>query len=103
MTAPYLTETEIADICDGLTQPAAQCRYLLDLGLLVRKKPNGKPLIARSNWEVVMGGRAPGIATVTETRHTDAPDELGLVLHFNKDRVKPTHGTSPKKQSSRTT
>jgi hypothetical protein len=52
---PYLTDDEIAGICDGLTLPAAQCRHLARLGLLVNRKPNGRPLVARSEFERVLG------------------------------------------------
>jgi len=37
---PYLTDLEVADMCAGLTQPAAMIRYLRSLGLRVDKKPN---------------------------------------------------------------
>jgi len=51
---PYLTDQEIAGICDPLISPAAQTRHLRALGLLVKHKPNGKPLVARSEFERVM-------------------------------------------------
>lgn len=52
---PYLTDEEIAGICDPLVMPAAQRRYLARLGLLVQAKPNGRPLVARSEFERVLG------------------------------------------------
>lgn len=44
---PYFTDAEVADMCEGLTQPAAMIRYLRRLGLKVDRKPNGKPLAWR--------------------------------------------------------
>lgn len=54
---PYLTGAEIADICHPLRQHHAQVRYLQGLGLKVARKPNGQPLVARSEFERVMVGR----------------------------------------------
>lgn len=59
--APFLTDDEISSICDPLVLPAAQRRYLARLGLLVQAKPNGRPLVARSEFERVLGaGRFAG-------------------------------------------
>lgn len=55
----YLTDTEVADICAPLKAAYAQCRYLERLGLVVKKKPNGRPLVARGEFERVMIGRQP--------------------------------------------
>lgn len=48
-TSPHLTDDEVRDICAGLTQSAAMVRYLRDeLGIkVVRRKPNGMPLVSR--------------------------------------------------------
>lgn len=48
---PDLTQEEIDDICAGLSQYAAQCRYLRRMGLRVERRPNGQPLVARAEWE----------------------------------------------------
>lgn len=48
---PDLTQDEINAICAGLSQYAAQCRYLRSLGLRVERRPNGQPLVARAEWE----------------------------------------------------
>ena len=53
--SPYLTDTEIAEICEPLVASAAQRRYLAKLGMLVQAKPNGRPLVARSEFERVLG------------------------------------------------
>lgn len=49
--APDLSDTEIDRICDGLTQHAAKVRYLTGLGLRVDRRPNGRPLVARAEWD----------------------------------------------------
>lgn len=48
---PDLTDAEVDEICAGLTQNAAKCRYLRSLGLRVERRPNGRPLVARAEWE----------------------------------------------------
>lgn len=53
--APFLTDAEIAGICDGVASAAAQRRHLERLGMLVKEKPNGRPLVARSEFERVLG------------------------------------------------
>lgn len=58
---PDLTQDEIDAICAGLSQYAAQCRYLRTLGLRVERRPNGQPLVARAEWErrLVSGQATP--------------------------------------------
>jgi len=56
--SPDLTDEEIDRICGGLRQSAAKIRYLQSLGLTVRRKPNGRPLVSRAHFEAVMGGAA---------------------------------------------
>lgn len=57
MSSFYLSDNEVADLCTPLTQPAAQVRYLQQLGLQVAKKPNGRPVVVRSHAEAVLSGR----------------------------------------------
>ncbi|MES2888666.1 MAG: hypothetical protein V4739_11715 [Pseudomonadota bacterium] len=51
-----LPDSEIDEICAGLVQNAAKVRYLRKLGLTVRQKPNGKPLVNRAHYDAVMLG-----------------------------------------------
>ena len=51
MLTAVLTDDEIAAICAGLRQPAAMIRYLRRLGLRVERKPNGRPLVRRADWD----------------------------------------------------
>ena len=50
-----LTDAEIDLICDGLVQASAKVRYLERLGLTVRRKPNGRPLVNRAHYDAMMG------------------------------------------------
>ena len=49
---PYLSDDEIDGICAGLVQSAAKVRYFRDvLRVPVERKPNGRPLVRRADWE----------------------------------------------------
>lgn len=50
-----LTDAEIDMICDGYVQNAAKIRFLRALGLTVRIKPNGRPLVNRTHYDAVLG------------------------------------------------
>ncbi len=52
--APWLSEDEINDLCSPLIQHAAQIRFISKLGILVRKKPNGAPLVMRNHFDEAM-------------------------------------------------
>ncbi|MBN8493414.1 MAG: hypothetical protein J0M00_18555 [Burkholderiales bacterium] len=55
-----LTDEEIDAICAGLTQGAAQVRYLQRvLKLPVARKPNGRPLVKRCDWERAQNATRP--------------------------------------------
>lgn len=53
-----LSDDEIDAICDGYTQSAAKVRFLQSMGLTVRRKPNGRPLVNRAHYDATMGGGA---------------------------------------------
>jgi hypothetical protein len=47
-----LTDAEIDAICAGLRQSAAMVRYIRDVLMVpVQRKPNGRPLVRRSDWD----------------------------------------------------
>ena len=46
-----LTDAEIDSICAGLRQNHAKAKYLERLGLRVHRRPNGRPLVSRADWE----------------------------------------------------
>jgi hypothetical protein len=78
---PFLSDAEIQSLCDGLPQPAAQCRYLARLGLLVNRKPNGRPLLARSEFERVLGAAR---FTKAQNDTSAGPNVVGLMDHLAK-------------------
>lgn len=51
---PWLSQDEIDDLCEPLTQHAAQLRFIRRLGLTVREKPNGAPLVMRAHFDAMM-------------------------------------------------
>ncbi len=79
--APYLTDDEISDICRPLKLPAAQRRHLARLGMLVKTRPDGRPLVARSEFERVMSGAPPAAGRdqdETNEAETTGPNVIGL-------------------------
>jgi len=81
---PWLSDPEIDDLCDGLQTNAARRRHLESMGLHVKAKPNGRPLVMRQHAELVLSGlaqvREQGPAKATGNR----PDRAALVLAFKK-------------------
>lgn len=81
---PWLSPDEVKDICAPLTQKAAQCGFLKRLGLNVKRKPDGSPLVMRSNAEIVLGG-ITNPATITPTMQgKTGPNKTALLLSFQK-------------------
>lgn len=56
MLTPNLTDAEVDAICEGLKQGGAKVRHLQSMGLIVKRKPNGRPLVNRKHYDEVMGG-----------------------------------------------
>lgn len=53
---PWLSQTEIDELCSPLKLPGAQVRYLQrTLKLHVERKPNGQALLMRTELERVLG------------------------------------------------
>lgn len=73
---PFLTDDEIAEICQPLRMAAAQRRHLERLGLLVKTRPDGKPLVGRAEFERVMTAAPPPTAAADPTLTT--PNVVGL-------------------------
>jgi hypothetical protein len=76
---PWLSQNEIDDLCKPLIQHAAQIRFISGLGINVRAKPNGAPLVMRSHFEEVMN-------PVSKKRLSTkcSPNSAGLRLAFSK-------------------
>jgi hypothetical protein len=82
--APWLTEEEIADLCKPLKQAAAQIRFMRALGLMVRTKPNGAPLVMRANVDSVMGDSS--MQTPGKPEGKRGPNRDQLLERFNSKR-----------------
>lgn len=87
-TPPYLTDAEINAMCEPLKQPSAQCRFLASKGILVTTKPNGRPLVLRSELDRVLG--AGRFTTAAAASNHTAPNVAGLRSHLNQ---RGRHGT----------
>ena len=85
---PNLTDAEIADICSPLKLGGAQCKYLERLGMMVKRKPNGRPLVARGEFERVMIGRQPNTPASSGTQ----PNAVAL-LRLVGNQKGARHGT----------
>lgn len=77
---PNLTDAEISEICEPLKLGKAQCRFLERLGMVVKQKPNGKPLLARGEFERVMIGRQP------DAQHKGTQPNVVALMNFVNQR-----------------
>lgn len=98
MTTPYLSDAELLDVCKPLTQPAAMIRYLKDQGFHVKRRPNGWPLVSRSNFDAVMMGHAQPAAADTPAA---GPNVQALLDRFRTTGAPYGDGTKEKKQPAR--
>lgn len=73
---PYLTDDEVAAITTPLTQGAARVKHFEKLGCSPRRKPNGQPLVWRSDWEDNLSGRTGSLKA--EDICTTAQPFIGL-------------------------
>lgn len=91
---PYLSDAEIDEICDPLTQPHAQIRYLRSLGVQVTRKPSGRALVGRAAFDRVMAGSPLEAANDAQTStNAPQPDHAALQQLFAKQRK---HGPQAK-------
>lgn len=81
--SPYLTQSQVDEICAGLTQKAAKVRYLRGLGLHVTIKPNGDPHVARSEYERVFGAARAGQKAARVAPGSE-PDTSAAILLLNR-------------------
>ncbi len=83
----FLSDAEIARICEPLIQPAAQVRFLRELGLTVTTKPNGRALVVRSHAETVLSGRKDAEPQSGSATPAAAPNRSGLIDFINRRRA----------------
>lgn len=72
---PWLEAAEIAELCDGLTQVAAQFRWLKRQGYHVTRRPSGAIHLMRTELERVSGA---GRLSVVPQNGTPGPNVVGL-------------------------
>lgn len=65
-----LLDSEIDQICQGLVQNFAKVRFLERLGLTVRRKPNGKPLVNRTHYHAVMVSGTSQVSSNSDSQPT---------------------------------
>lgn len=83
---PWLTPEEVKDLCHPLTQKAAQCAFLKSLGLTVKRKPDGSPLVMRSDLESTLGAVANPAAVSTARKGKWDPNRDALIARFQKKK-----------------
>ena len=91
MTGLFLTDAEVDAMCDGpgANSHAAKCKRLRNMGLIVNRKPNGRPLVVRSHAEAVLSGRSQieaDAGQAQETRPTTG-DRAAIVALFGRKRA----------------
>lgn len=69
--SPILSDAVIDEICNPLKASAAKCKHLESLGMLVKRKANGRPLVSRSEFERVMS------SNTSKEEKTDKPQSTG--------------------------
>lgn len=84
--SPVLSDAEVSEICAPLRTGSAQGRYLREkLGIEVRFKPNGKPLVGRKAIEhMFMDGAIPLRGLPDASAASSAPDTNGFLEHLAK-------------------
>ena len=86
---PYLTDAEINEICSPLKNGAAQIRFLERLGMVVKPKPSGRPLVARTEFDRVMTGSNAMTKGQSTSAASSTPNVIGLQSFFKQRK----HGT----------
>ena len=76
---PWLSDAEIAELCEPLEQAAAQIRHLKRAGYHVTKKPNGRPLLMRTELERVAGAGRLSLAAQNGGGQPDRQALLQLI------------------------
>ena len=78
MIQPFLTDDEIADLGRPLVQPRARAKHLQSMGLVVKKRPDGAPVVGRKHFEEVMGAKGPHTVSIAQ------PDVGAVIQMFRK-------------------
>lgn len=83
---PWLTDQEVDDLCEGLTQNAAKIRYMRDvLKLPVAAKPNGRPLVPRQSCQHLLDEPPKHMEPPFEpAAHGNHPNEEALLQAMSR-------------------
>lgn len=80
---PWYSDQEIDNLCEGLKNNAAKVRHLQAMGLTVKRKPNGRPLLMRQHAELTLSGmKAAQTAIDAAAKSSTQPNRDALVLQF---------------------
>ena len=85
MNPAFLTEAAVNQLCDPLSQAAAQCRWLKGQGIPFLRSPSGRPVVLRTSIaEIFFLPSSPG---------GDQPD-MGALLHAIEQKRKARQRTA---------
>lgn len=79
---PFLDDSTVAQMCEGYKRNADRVKHLRAMGLTVATTPKGKPLVLKSNAEVVLGGMQK-VANDTAAKPVQG-NKNSLILAFGK-------------------
>lgn len=85
---PFLTDEEIERLTRPLTQGAARCKFLeREYGVLVKRDPNGQPVVGRAEFEAAMmaKNRAPAPAAANDAVVVSV--DFDALKHVKKKRA----------------
>lgn len=97
---PYLTDAEILEIVEPLTQRAAICRWFTLKGFTIKVRPNGMPLISRSQFEAAMaGGQTSAKSGLNDDGTQSTPNVVAFMQRFGQGSA--VNGKKAQRQSTR--
>lgn len=79
---PFLDDSAVAQMCEGYKRNADRVKHLRAMGLTVATAPNGKPLVLKSNAEIVLGGM-PKVANDTTAKPLQG-NKNALIMAFGR-------------------
>jgi hypothetical protein len=81
----FLEDHEIDAMCAGVEFNATKAKRLKAMGLIVNRKPNGRPLVVRAHAEAVLSGRSEAAAAEQETQAQPfRPNRDAFILKFGR-------------------
>ena len=83
----FLNDEEIDAMCAGVSLNAIKVKHLIAMGLIVNRKPNGRPLVVRAHAEAVLSGRAEAAAAENKALAPFQPNRDAFILKFRRKTV----------------